>query len=165
MVQEMSNVDEVIMELSQSPPSYSLVESQNESEGSLEPVAAIACGGLEDSGSLDGREVGTGIEFLRSDDSELASNLNSDSGILNTNSELSQLNSASTETSCKDIQVDNCCPSSESDQEFLTSSQDSGVSPTANAHGPLLNNTHVPTTGLSPLVEQNENSIPAAIGT
>ena len=163
MVPEMGNVDEVIMELSQSPPSYSLVESQNESEGSLEPVAPIACGRLEDSSSRDGSEVGTGIEFLHLDDSELASNLNSDSGILNTNSELSHLNATSTDTSCRDDHADNCCPSSESDQEFLTSSQDSGVPPTAN--GPLINSTHVPTTGLSPLVEQSENSIPVAVGT
>ena len=57
VVQEMSNVVEIERELSQSPHGHPLVESQNETEGSLKHFTVSICEGLENSGSLDRKEL------------------------------------------------------------------------------------------------------------
>ena len=104
MAQEMN---EVIRELSQSPPGYPLtmVESQNES------------GGVSDRGQVSAGGI-LGSEFLHLDNFEQAPNLNSDSG-----SEVLHF-STTTDT----------YPLREWDQEVLTSSQDSGAPLAANTH-------------------------------
>lgn len=116
--------EELVRELSQSPrgQSHDSMSHPSEEEGTVE--GNIQSVRFDDSVSLDGRDLGPSVMFLQSGDSDLTSNLNSDSGILNSQSEVSHSNATTSSSESSHCERRS---SLDSDNEVLTSSMDSGV--------------------------------------
>ena len=147
--------EEFVRELSQSPRGQtheSMSRPSDEEEDTAEGyVGTIQSVRLDDSTSLDGRDLRPSQTFLQSDGSDVTSNLNSDSGILNSQSEVSHSNATTSPSEGSQCERRD---SLDSDNEALTSSMDSGV-PSSKEMTLLKDGTN----SFPPPSENSENSV------